>query len=46
MNKTAIFIASGSGMGADVQNNLLYIKGAVPGFVGSIVKITPAVKQR
>ena len=33
-------------MGADVQNNLLYVKGAVPGFNGSILKITPAVKQR
>ena len=33
-------------MGADVQNNLLYVKGAVPGFNGSTLKITPAVKQR
>ena len=33
-------------MGTDVQNNLLYVKGAVPGFNGSILKITPAVKQR
>ena len=33
-------------MGADVQNNLLYVKGAVPGFNGSILKITPAVKKR
>ena len=33
-------------MGADVQNNLLYVKGAVPGFNGSILKITPAVKQK
>lgn len=33
-------------IGADVQNNLLYVKGAVPGFNGSTLKITPAVKQR
>ena len=33
-------------MGADVQNNLLYVKGAVPGFNGSILKITNAVKQK
>ena len=33
-------------MGADVQNNLLYVKGAVPGFNGSTLKITPAVKQK
>ena len=33
-------------MGADVQNNLLYVKGAVPGFNGSMLKITPAVKQK
>ena len=33
-------------IGADVQNNLLYVKGAVPGFKGSTVKITPAVKQK
>ena len=33
-------------MGTDIQNNLLYVKGAIPGFNGSIVKITPAVKQR
>ena len=33
-------------MGADVQNNLLYVKGAVPGFNGATLKITPAVKQR
>ena len=33
-------------MGADVQNNLLYVKGSVPGFNGSTLKITPAVKQR
>ena len=33
-------------MGADIQNNLLYVKGAVPGFNGSTLKITPAVKQR
>ncbi len=32
-------------MGADVENNLLYIKGAVPGFNGSTLKITPSVKQ-
>ncbi len=33
-------------MGSDVENNLLYVKGAVPGFNGSTLKITPAVKQR
>ena len=33
-------------IGADVQNNLLYVKGAVPGFKGSTLKITPAVKQK
>ena len=33
-------------MGSDVSNNLLYIKGAVPGFNGSILKITHAVKQK
>ena len=33
-------------MGADIENNLLYVKGAVPGFNGSTLKITPAVKQR
>ena len=33
-------------IGADVQNNLLYVKGAVPGFKGSTVKITAAVKQK
>ena len=33
-------------MGADVQNNLLYVKGAVPGFNGSTLKITPSVKQK
>ena len=33
-------------IGSDVQNNLLYVKGAVPGFNGSTLKITPAVKQR
>jgi Ribosomal protein L3 len=33
-------------MGTDVQNNLLYVKGSVPGFNGSTLKITPAVKQR
>ena len=33
-------------MGADVENNLLYIRGAVPGFNGSTVKITPSVKQK
>ena len=33
-------------IGADVQNNLLYVKGAVPGFKGSTVKITSAVKQK
>lgn len=33
-------------MGTDVENNLLYVKGAVPGFNGSTLKITPAVKQR
>ncbi len=33
-------------MGTDVENNLLYGKGAVPGFNGSTLKITPAVKQR
>jgi len=33
-------------VGADVENNLLYVKGAVPGFNGSTLKITPAVKQR
>ena len=33
-------------MGADVQNNLLYVKGAVPGFNGATLKITPAVKQK
>ena len=33
-------------MGADVQNNLLYVKGAVPGFNGSTLKITNAVKQK
>ncbi|SVA92571.1 uncharacterized protein METZ01_LOCUS145425, partial [marine metagenome] len=32
-------------MGADIENNLLYVKGAVPGFNGSILKITPGVKQ-
>ena len=33
-------------IGADVQNNLLFVKGAVPGFKGSTLKITPAVKQK
>ena len=33
-------------MGTDVQNNLLYVKGAVPGFNGTTLKITHAVKQR
>ena len=33
-------------IGADVQNNLLYVKGAVPGFKGSTLKITSAVKQK
>jgi large subunit ribosomal protein L3 len=33
-------------MGSDIENNLLYVKGAVPGFTGSTLKITPAVKQR
>ena len=33
-------------MGSDVQNNLLYVKGAVPGFNGATLKITPAVKQK
>ena len=33
-------------MGADIQNNLLYVKGAVPGFNGSTLKITNAVKQK
>ena len=33
-------------IGADVQNNLLYVKGAVPGFKGSTLRITPAVKQK
>ena len=33
-------------MGTDIQNNLLYVKGSVPGFNGSTLKITPAVKQR
>ncbi len=32
-------------MGSDIENNLLYVKGAVPGFTGSTLKITPAVKQ-
>ena len=33
-------------IGADVQNNLLYVKGAVPGFKGSTLRITHAVKQK
>ena len=33
-------------IGADIQNNLLYVKGAVPGFKGSTLKITSAVKQK
>jgi large subunit ribosomal protein L3 len=33
-------------MGSDIENNLLYVKGAVPGFTGSTLKITRAVKQR
>ena len=33
-------------IGVDIQNNLLYVKGAVPGFKGSTLKITSAVKQK
>ena len=29
----------------DVENNVLYIKGAVPGFNGSDLKIKPALKK-
>jgi large subunit ribosomal protein L3 len=29
----------------DVANNVLYIKGAVPGFNGSELKIKPALKK-
>ena len=46
MGHERITIQSLELMGADVQNNLLYVKGSVPGFNGSTLKITPAVKQR
>jgi len=29
----------------DVENNLLYIKGSVPGYNGSQLKIKPSVKK-
>jgi large subunit ribosomal protein L3 len=29
----------------DLENNVLYIKGAVPGFTGSEVKIKPSNKK-
>ncbi len=29
----------------DVENNIIYIKGAVPGFNGSDLKIKPALKK-
>ena len=29
----------------DLENNVLYIKGAIPGFNGSQVKIKPSIKK-
>jgi large subunit ribosomal protein L3 len=30
----------------DVENNVLYVKGAVPGFNGSDLKIKPSLKKK
>ena len=29
----------------DIENNVIYIKGAIPGFNGSQVKIKPSIKK-
>jgi large subunit ribosomal protein L3 len=29
----------------DIENSILYVKGAIPGFNGSQVKIKPSVKK-
>ena len=30
---------------ADLENNLLFVKGAIPGPTGSLVRVKPAVKK-
>ena len=29
----------------DLENNLLFVKGAIPGVTGSMVRVIPAVKK-
>jgi large subunit ribosomal protein L3 len=29
----------------DIENNVLYIKGAIPGFNGSEVRVKPSIKK-